>query len=358
MLPYLEAAERELELMTYPRELWQPVQRTFVDACLELGFRFEDDLNAPDAWDGVVGPWPRNRRDEIRLGSLVTSIRAARPRPNFSILADSLVDRVVLEGDRAVGIVVAGADGSSRRIDAGLVVLAAGAYGTPPILLRSGIGPPDQLRSLGVEARHDLPVGTGLIDHPGVVALVRTTPEHARLGWPALAAVGRGEGWWGIPMGFDGTAGIIALGFYLAAVECPEGTIRLRSTDPRDAPLIDLAYDAWLESGAFDVVRRDLDRLLATAAFGELGATEVGAEIPWREGLPRRIGSGHHGAGGCPIGRVVDPQLRVIGLDGLVVADASVFPRHVTNNPNVTVHMVGEIAAARIRAAALHAAGR
>lgn len=348
MLPYLEAAERELGIMTYPEELWLPVQRTFVDACLELGFRFEGDLNAPGAWDGVVGPWPRNRRNEIRMGSLVTTIRAARGRSNFTLRPETLVDRVLLEGERATGVVVIGADGAPTAIGADLVVLAAGAYGSPPILLRSGIGPPDELRSLGIEPRLDLPVGRALIDHPGYVALVRTTPENARHGWPALAAVARGEGWWGIPMSFDGEAGIVAIGFYLALVECPQGSIRLRTGSPLDPPVIDLAYEEAITQGLFDDVRRDLDRLLATETFRALDAQETDAGTPFSEQLLRRLGSGHHGAGGCPIGKVVDPDLRVLGVDGLVVADASVFPLHVTNNPNVTVHMVGEVAAARI----------
>lgn len=351
MRPYLEAAERDLAIMTYPEELWQPVQRTFVDGCLEIGFRFERDLNAPDAWDGVVGPWPRNRRDEIRMGSLVTSVRAARKRPNVTILADTLVDRVVLAGDRATGVRVIDAQERARVVEADLVVLSAGAYGSAPILLRSGIGPAGELAGIGITPTHDLPVGRGLIDHPGIVMLLATAPETARLGWPALAAVGRGEGWWGIPMGFDGTEGIVALGFYLAVVDCPRGSIRLRSAAPDDPPLIDLAYDAWLAGDRFDPVRRDLDRLLATDAFRAVGARELDGDVPFRDRLAQRISSGHHGAGGCAIGRVVDPDLRVLGLEGLVVADASVFPLHVTNNPNVTVHMVGEVAAARIAAA-------
>jgi choline dehydrogenase len=348
MLPFIEAAERELAIMTYPQELWMPVQRSFVEACLELGFRWEDDLNAPGAWDGVVGPWPRNRHDEIRQGSLVTTIRASRRRPGFSLLADALVDKVVVDGGRATGVVVVDADGAARTIGGDLVVLCAGAFGSAPILLRSGIGPAGELHPLGIEPLVDLPVGQGLIDHPGYVALVETTRENAFVGWPALAAVGRGDGWWGIPMGFDSRAGVIALGFYLALVECPWGSIRLRSRSPLDAPVIDLAYDRAIGDGLFDGVRRDLDRLLRTETYRALGARETDAGTPFRDQLLRRLGSGHHGAGGCAIGRVVDPDLRVLGLDGLVVADASVFPLHVTNNPNVTVHMVGEVAAARI----------
>jgi choline dehydrogenase len=348
MLPYLEAAERELAIMTYPQELWMPVQSGFVEACQELGFRFADDLNAPDAWDEVVGPWPRNRRNEIRMGSLVTTIRAARRRPNFAIAADTHVARVILRDGRAIGIEVVDPGGGRRTIEADLVVLCAGAYGSPPILLRSGIGPADELSSLGIEPAADLPVGEGLIDHPGYVAILQTTREHARMGWPALAAVGRGDGWWGIPMALDGAAGTIGLGFYLALTECPQGSIRLSTADPLESPIIDLAYDQAIASGAFDGIRRDLDRLLATDTYRTLGVREIDEGTPFAEQLLRRLGSGHHGAGGCAIGRVVDPELRVFGIEGLRVADASVFPRHVSNNPNVTVHMVGEVAAARI----------
>ena len=349
VLPYYEAVEREIAIKCYPEELWLPFQRAFVEACLELGFRYAADFNAPDAWDGVAGPWPRNRRNEIRQGSLVTYIRAARERSNFTIADRALVDRVELDGGGATG--VAYVDGSGQRCTVGAdrVVLCAGAYGSAPILLRSGVGPADELRALGIDAAADLPVGCGLLEHPGYRFLVSLSPEHARGGWPGLAAAARGDGWWAIPGVFDEERRIGWLGFFLALVDGPEGRISLSSSAPDAAPRIDHGYRSLLSGSAFDAVWDDFRRLLATTALRGAGVEDLDPDTPFADRLRDGIGTGTHPAGGCAIGTVVDPSLQVYGIDRLMVADASVFPRHVTNTPTLPCHMVGEVAAAIIR---------
>jgi choline dehydrogenase len=349
--PYYEAVEREIAIMRYPDELWLPVQQAFLDACLEIGFRRAEDFNAPDAWDGVVGPWPRNRRNEIRQGSLVTYIRAARSRPNFTILDRALVDRVVFDGLRATGIEYVDSAGR-HSVVADRVVLCAGAYGSAPILLRSGVGPAAELRALGIDPVVDLPVGRGLLEHPGYRFLVSLSAEHARGGWPGLAVAARGDGWWGIPGVFDEERRVGWLGFFLGLVDGPEGTISLASADPDAPPLIDHGFAALLSSDAFDVVWDDVRRLLATSALREAGVEDLDPHTPFADRLRAGIGTGTHPAGGCAIGAVVDPSLRVYGTEGLSVADAGIFPRHVSNNPNLTCHMVGEVAAAIIRGTA------
>jgi choline dehydrogenase len=349
VIPYYEAVEREIPINRYPQELWLPFQRSFVDACVEIGFRYAEDFNAPDAWDGVAGPWPRNRRNEIRQGSLVTYIRAARHRPNFTIADRTLVDRVELDHGRVCGVAYVDRDGQRGSIRADRVVLCAGAYGSAPILLRSGIGPADELRGLGIEPAIDLPVGRGLLEHPGFRFLVTLTREHARGGWPGLAAAARGDGWWAIPGVYDEERQIGWLGFFLALLDGPDGRISLASAAADEPPRIDHGYAALLSSGAFDGVWEDFQRLLDTAALRDAGVTDLGRDTPFGERLRDGISTGTHPVGGCAIGRVVDPQLAVYGVEGLTVADASVFPRHVTNNPNLTCHMVGEVAAAVLR---------
>jgi choline dehydrogenase len=346
VVPFYEAVEREIPIMLYPEELWLPFQRTFVQACRELGFREVDDFNAPDAWDGVVGPWPRNRRNEIRQGSLVTYIRRARARPNLEIRGRALVDRVLVRDGRATGVTYLDASGARHEVPADRIVICAGAYGSPSILLRSGIGPADELRALGIEVEADLPVGRGLLEHPGLRVTLQVSEPQARGGWPGLAVASRGAGYWAIPGVLDEERRLAWLGFFLGLVDGPEGSIRLRSADPEVAPVIDHGYAALAESDAFDVVWADVERLLASAALGAAGAIDVDRDVSRRERQRRGISSGTHAAGGCAIGRVVDPRLRVYGIEGLTVADASVFPRHVTNNPNLTCHMVGEQAAA------------
>jgi choline dehydrogenase len=350
VLPHYEAAERELSLMTYPAELWLPIQRAFVDGSREIGFRHVDDMNAADAWDGVVGPWPRNRRNEIRQGSLVTYVRRARTLPNFELRAGMLVDRVLLSGTRAIGVSAIDGRGRAVELAADHVILSAGAYGSPPILMRSGIGPPRRLRELGVPTIADLPVGQGLMEHPGIQFAVSVTAAAARMGWPHLAVVGRGEGYWSIPAPLDQEAGIAAVSYFLGLTDGPPGHIALRSPRPGAPPIIDHGYGAVIGSAAFDRAWADFQALLATRAYRDIGARDLHDGMPLAERVNGGIRTGTHPAGGCGIGKVVDPELRVHGFDGLSVADASVFPRHVTNNPNLTCHMIGEHLAARLAA--------
>src|SRR5205823_11188060 len=102
----------------------------------------------------------------------------ARQRPNLTILANTTVMRVVVEGGRAVGVLVS-RNGEPVRIDAGEVILSGGAIGSPHVLMLSGIGPPDQLRAAGVEVRHELPgVGQNLRDHPHVYSTWQPQPDH------------------------------------------------------------------------------------------------------------------------------------------------------------------------------------
>lgn len=347
--PVFERVEHELSVSAYPVERWLPVQHLLVDACGELGFRWEDDLNAPAAWDEVMGPWPRNRRNEVRQGTLNTYIRQARPRENFSIIADALVDTVRISGGRAAGVAYLDAGGRRHQVDAGRVVLAAGAYGTPAILMRSGIGPAGDLRALGIEPALDLPVGGGLRDHPGIAMPVSVDPGYALMGWPAYAAVARGRTYWNIPISADQERGLIAFAFFLGLVDGIEGSVRLASADPAVAPVIDHGYWALASSGAFDNVWEDFRALMETDALRAARARDVHPEMSLDERLLRGLSSGAHPAGSCAIGQVVGPDLDVLGIDGLTIADASVFPRHVTNNPNLMVHVVGEIAAAKLR---------
>jgi choline dehydrogenase len=339
VVPAYEAVEREIPVRTYAEERWLPFQRAFVAACCEIGFDRRDDFNAPDAWDGVAGAWPRNRLGEVRQGSLVTYLRRARPRENLTIRGDTLVDRILLEDGRAVG--VACADGTGVR--AGRVVICAGAYGTPPILLRSGVGPAAELAALGIDCVADLPAGRGLFEHPGVRVELSVPADLALEGWPAFAAAARGDGWWAVPGAADEEHGIVWLAFFLALLDGPDGTVSLQSARPADPPRIDHNYRSLLGTSAFDQIRTDLERLLATDAFA--GATDLGAGTSWNERVASGLVTGTHPAGGCAMGAVVGPTLEVLGIDGLSVADASVFPAHVSNNPNLTCHMVGERAA-------------
>jgi choline dehydrogenase len=347
--PLFERVEELLRVKAYPRERWLPAQSLVVDAWLELGFRWCDDLNAPDAWDGVAGPWPRSRHNETRMGSLNTYIRAARGRQNFSLRPDALADRVVMAGSQAIGVVYLDARRVPQQVHGDTVVLSAGAYGSAPILMRSGIGPAPLLEQAGISVRADLPVGHGLMDHPTLPFVARVNPAHALLGWPHLAAVARGSGWWAIPMPVDEQRSQILVAFCLATTEGPEGgELAIAAADPTAPPVIRHNFDGAIEAGAFDGVFEEWGQLLETDVMRAAGATRLTEADEQRSYAGANVRTGTHPAGGCAIGAVVDADLRVLDVDGLVVADASVFPAHVSNNPNLTCHVVGELAAARI----------
>ncbi len=350
VLPFYDRVRERVPVMVYPEERWLPFDRLLVEGALELGFRWVDDVDAADAWDGVTGPWPRNRRNEIRQASNVTYLRAARERPNFSLIDHALVDRVVLDRDRVAGVEWIDAGGRRRSVDADRVVLSAGGYGSAPILLRSGVGPAGELRRLGIEPRVDLPVGRELMEHPALSLIVRLEPGRVLLGWPIYAAVVRGKGWWTVPVPLDQEAGIAAVTMCMATTDGPQdGNIRLRSADPAEPPEIHHGYEGHLDGGGFDDALEDWRALLATPSFRAAGVRDVRGDLEPRAQARRALSTSAHPAGGCAIGRVVGPDLQVLGVEGLTVADASVFPRHVSNNPNFTCFMVGERAAAVLR---------
>lgn len=351
VLPYFDAVEREVPIKRYPPERWQPLQRAFVEGFEELGLRRVEDMNAPESWEGVVGAWPQNRRNEVRHGTLVNYVRNARGRPNFRVVDRAVVDRVIVRRGRAIGVRYVGPDGP-REVHADLIVVSAGSYGSPAILLRSGIGPADELRALGIEPLVDLPVGRGLRDHPQCVFLLESPPEVAELGGPSLAVVARGSGWFSFPIALDEENGVCGISFALTAQE-PQGALTLRSADPLAPPLIDQRFQDVVDSTAFDEPWQVFRELAATRALAGRGLRGGDLERPLRDALLERLGIAFHPACTCAIGQVVDEHLAVRGVEGLLVADASIFPANVTNNTNHTCLMIGEVAAAKIRAGAV-----
>ncbi|MFN2545767.1 MAG: GMC family oxidoreductase, partial [Actinomycetota bacterium] len=328
--------------------------RAFHDACLEAGYTRCPDQNSPRATG--VGVQPYNARDGARQSTLVTYLRDARRLETLELRAETLVERVVLEGARAVGVVANG-----EELRAGLVVLAAGTYGTPPILLRSGIGPAKHLRELGIGVTADLPVGEGLVDHPslGVLAIARDSAflDHDLLMRFMLrtSTEGRdGEEDLHIFGPFTEEAvrtpmpegGFVIAGFH--AKPLSRGTVRVRSADPADPPRITLNY--FGERSDLDVLMRGLELiydLYSMPALKEV-TDQVAFPPPSMSDAERRelvrsaSVTDHHPTSSCAIGPVLDPHLRVHGIDGLRVCDASVLPDTVRANTNLTALMVGE----------------
>jgi choline dehydrogenase len=350
--PYIEKVETMTPVRRVAPEHWSPVAQMFVESFKELGYSWVDDMNAPDAWDGIVGQWPLNRKNSVRQGTLVTYIREARTRSNFEIRGYCLTDRVLIEDGRAVGVRYINAEGQTRDVGADLVLLAGGAYGSPTVLLRSGIGPADELAALDIETRVNLPVGHNMVEHPQCFFYAAGPPELADMtlpGWP-VAARAAGNGWWGFPLALDEDTGLCAYTFALTE-DTGEGSLALSSSDPSAAPRIDHRMQEVIESNRFDHAHATFRELMNTASVTSRGVTDPEAGRPLREILQERMGTAFHPAGGCQIGRVVDDELCVHGVEGLRVADASVFPVHILNNPNLTCMMVGERVADFIKAA-------
>src|SRR6185437_13477115 len=160
-----------IPIRRHPPEELNQVQSAFIAAAVEVGHPYVADHNAPTAVG--VGPTPRNARDGVRMSTALTYLPVARARPNLTIRSGAAVDRVVLSSGRAAGIRLA----TGEVINADLIVLAGGAYASPAILARSGIGPAGPLADLGIDVVVKLEgVGANLIDHPIVAVDLPTRP--------------------------------------------------------------------------------------------------------------------------------------------------------------------------------------
>ena len=268
-------------IQRYRPQSWAPVNRAMYDACVELGVREAPDLNAPDGQAGVVGPMPHNRYKEVRLGTLVTYIRSARARPNLTIRAGSHVDRILLHGARADGVAYIDSKGQPQTAYADEIVISAGVYNSPAILQRSGIGPAEWLRPLGVDVVSDLAVGRNLTDHPGFPMLFKadglgvTTGRFfaANVRGPANEA-GEPE-WQTHPFPVDEEEHTAGFWTYLTRQEAI-GEVRIQSSNPTRAPLIDHRFNTrQRDRDRFERARSFVKEMLATRTFQAHGAKAI-----------------------------------------------------------------------------------
>jgi choline dehydrogenase-like flavoprotein len=368
-------ADGPIPIVRWPRAEWTPVAESFHDACRTLGFADCPDHNAP-ATTGV-GPIPMNRSDRQRISNLLAYLEPARPRPNLRVRADGHVRRVVLEDGpgarrpRAIGVELV--DGTV--LTAGEVVLCAGVVQDPLLLWRSGIGPAEALRHLGIEPVLDRPdVGAHLTDHL-VITFSTPIPEEAvPAGGPAIQTILRATS---TPSGSEGArehdlqltpyAGRRPDGTrdlqISVSLQLPDGagTITPTSADPA-AP----ARIAWPFAAIPSNVRRLREGWrLAARISHETGLASDRAQLDAAlslgdDDLDEHIAAAHtafyHGCGTCRMGAfddgdepgaVVDPDCRVIGVDGLRVVDAAVIPHVPRSNTNVVVTALAERMAQR-----------
>ncbi|HET6987681.1 MAG TPA: GMC family oxidoreductase N-terminal domain-containing protein [Kribbella sp.] len=296
-----------------------------------------------------------------------------RGRNNLDIVTDAVVDRLMIQNGRCTGVVYR-QGGAPVSQSAGEVILTAGAIGSAHLLLLSGIGPRDHLTDVGVEVVHDLPgVGSNLHDHPLLTVLYSARrPIEPVLIRIEVFALHRSDPsapepdlqlfFLDVPLGgFDLTPPNpgYAIGVSLMRPSS-RGSVRLASARPDVAPLIDpnfLGDDSDLQRLVTGLrIARDLGE---TTAYDDWRVAEVhpGPDVTDDEGLAayaaRNMRSYHHPVGTCRIGTdelaVVDTDLRVRGIDGLRVADASVMPSIPSANTNASVYAIAERAADLIR---------
>jgi choline dehydrogenase len=377
-----------------------PLSKAFVRAGQEFGLPYNSDFNGEDQWG--VGLYQTTTRDSRRCSAAVAYLRPARKRPNLVVRTAVMVKRVVIEGKRATGVETI-EDGQVKSYHARReVIVSGGAFGSPKILQMSGVGDPEDLKSADIATVHALPgVGRNLQDHCDLDVIYelkhyqsmdrfqRPLPATAvaglqyaafRRGPLASTVVEAGGFSYGnsdentpdLQFHFLPAAGVEA---GIAAVRpgygCTlnsyflrprsRGTVRVASSDPHVAPLIDpnyLADDYDLEL-AVEGLRQSRAIMSQPSMAAHIKAEHLagGQKVETKDDYIRFVrGYGrtsYHPVGTCAMGNsdesVVSPRLRVHGLEGLRVVDSSVMPRIVSSNTQAATVMIAEKASDMIR---------
>ena len=374
-----------------------PFSKRFVQAAVDAGYKPNHDFNGADQ-EGV-GFYQVTQRDGRRC-SVARAYIYDRARPNLQTIADATVLRVIFEGKRASGVELV-RDGRTERLEARAeVVLAGGAFNSPQLLMCSGIGPAAHLQSLGIDLLHDAPeVGQNLIDHVDFTinkrvksieptgfslrGMARMLPQFVtftRHGRGMLSSnVAEAGGFLKSRPTLDRPD--LQLHFCAALVDdhnrrihwghgyslhvCvlrphSRGTVTLASADARTAPVIDPRFlsdtrDLDLLVEGAKMARRILDSpSLALHGGAELYTDARQSDAQLRQTIADHADTIYHPVATCRMGAdarsVVDPQLRVRGVTGLRIVDASVMPTLIGGNTNAPTVMIGERAADLIAA--------
>ena len=369
-----------------------PLSQAFVEAAEQAGFSRNPDFNG--ASQEGFGFYQVTQKDGRRNSAAAAFLKPAKARRNLTVQVNAHAFGVLFEGNRAVGVSFQHGNGSSQARAEREVIVCAGAIGSPHLLMLSGIGPPDHLRKFNIPVVCDLPgVGKNLQDHPAVtiayeckqpvsMATVESLSNLLRFiclkNGPLTSNVAEAGGfikssgatvpslqYHFAPAYYinHGLTPIKEHGFSLGPTLLhPEsrGSIELRSTNPVDAPRIRANY--FSDSRDLDVIVEGLKvarRIAHAPAFEKYRGHEayprndIQSDAEWRAYACKMVETLYHPAGTCKMGTdaaaVVDPELRVYGVEGLRVVDASIMPTLPGGNTNAPTIMIAEKAADMIR---------
>ena len=375
-----------------------PLTHHFVEAAQQAGHPLTRDYNGK-VQEGV-GYAQMTRKGRFRGSTAQTFLRDAKGRPNLEILTGAPATRLLFEGKRCVGVAFKRGGQESQALAAREVILSGGSINSPQLLQISGVGPGEHLKSIGVEVLHDAPgVGNNLIDHYAVrithrvkdLISINQLSRGGRLMAEAMkfATIGKGALTFGVtsatvfcrsreglaspdlqllftPASYDQNKfGELERKSGMTVAVCPtrpdsRGSVMAKSADPFDYPELKPAYLtaesdlAVMLSGIRKV--RDIfsQPALARHSLGETLPTDAVTTDQQLIDFSRVGGTSlYHQVGTCRMGEdpgaVVDSRLRVRGLEGLRVVDASIMPTLTTGNTNAPSIMIGEKGAAMIR---------
>ncbi|GAA3168285.1 GMC family oxidoreductase N-terminal domain-containing protein [Streptomyces ramulosus] len=366
-----------------------PLASLFVQAAQQAGYQANDDFNGASQLG--VGRYQLTQREGLRCSAAVAYLHPALVRPNLTVLSSVPARRVVIENGRATGVEVDRGGGVEVIRAEREVILSAGTYASPKLLMLSGIGPAADLAAFGIDVVRDLPVGQGLQDHYMAMLNFRTdaesligaaTASNAALlesegRGPLTSNIGEAGGFFRSRLELDapdvqfhaapvlfhqeGLGAATEHGFAfgpLVLAPTSRGSVTLRSPLPDAAPRITHNYL---------VTEEDQECIVAGVRIAlEIAAQQAVTDVvtgPFEAPAPdssdagildwaRRIGQTlYHPTSTCAIGAVVDPELRVYDVAGLRVVDASVFPTVPRGNTNAPTIMAAEKAADLIKGA-------
>jgi choline dehydrogenase-like flavoprotein len=355
------------------------VIEAWVESAVAAGYRANPDFNGPDQ-EGV-GFYQLTTRAGERCSAAVAYLDPARGRPNLDVITHAHATRLRFEGGRVSGVQVDRLGALEELHAREAVVLSAGAYNTPQILMHSGIGPAEHLASFEIDVVGDLPVGENLQDHPGV-PLVMSTEEATLFGvgsdadWERYRESRSGRlasniveagGFFRTTPGLaecdvqmicnastfseDARGPVVRDGFTVVIeVTRPTsvGAVRLRSLVPTSKPRV--THNHLSSSEDWATMLRGMELAIEILGHSPIADLTSGRmSWPASDGedelraFARANGLGtFHPSSTCAIGTVVDSELRVLGIDGLRIADASVMPTTIGGNPNAAVIMIAE----------------